>query len=122
MQVHNNAKFALHTDHAMNWIIAALLVLIIALLIKIIRDLRRLIEAGAYDGDTSALEDGVEALEEALELIESLDEEEREPTEAECDRLHDLLERAQAADLSLLTINPLLEAIQRLCPDHGHQE
>lgn len=100
----------------MQWIILALLALIIALLVKIIRDIRRLIESGSYDGDTAALEDGLEALQDALQLVESIDEESREPTEAECARLKELLERAQAGHVSMLALTPLLEAIQRLCP------
>jgi len=100
----------------MLWVVLALLALIIALLAKIIADLRRLIEAGAHDGPTATQLAGMQALQDALQLVQSLSDEQRRPTAAECQRLKELLETAQDADLSALSLNPLLEALERLCP------
>ena len=74
-------------------------------------------ETDDHDGPTEEQLKGMQALQDALHSVESLSDEERRPTAAECQRLKEALETAQDADLSRLSLNPLLEALERLCPD-----
>lgn len=102
--------------YAMNWFLLALILLIIALLIKIVRDLRRLIAAGSHSGGAAPTNAGVAAMQGALTLLQTLANENRNPTAEECQQLRDLYAEAQAGHVSALSLEPLRNAIERLCP------
>ncbi len=101
----------------MGWILLILVLFVIALLIKIVGDLKKLHDAGAHDGPPAATNDGIAALQGGLTILQTLGNEERKPTAAECKQLKELYEEAQAGNVSTLSLEPLRNVISKLCPD-----
>lgn len=101
----------------MEWLLAALILIVILLLIKIIRDLKKLYDSGKYSGGTPATKAGIAALEGALVILEKLSKEDRKPTPAECQQLKKHYQNAQAGHVSTLSLEPVRNIISQLCPD-----
>lgn len=95
----------------MEWGILFPLLLIIGLLIKIIKDGVKLYQSGAYSGGPGATNNGIAAMQGGLILLQTLGNEKRKPTPAECKRLKEFYEEAQAGNVSTLSLEPLRNAI-----------
>ena len=98
----------------MGWLVAAAVVAALAFLVWLIDKIRELNEAGAHDRP-AITEDGEAAVQELREFLEQLQDEDRDPTESECQRLNELYDRAAGGFVLPDALLPLRESIDAMC-------
>ncbi len=98
---------------ALTWVFWVLLLIILAALVVLAA---RLGKWGSSSGSGSGSSAGTQAVQEATAILQSISDDEREASEAECRDLKRLYETAQAEGVSAVQLTPLLTAIENLCP------